>query len=152
MKVRCTRKNVNDLKDNQSLKKYYNHIYDRVNPECSKNYSRTDIGYESVVFAIIFRGQYVWYYIRKPDSSDIIHVPNACFEIIDNRLSKYWCLSTKRIDNYDRRFYDEPFIQTTIAIKEWVEEPWFLEKFVDEQPREFKKMNEAAMLIEVEFS
>jgi hypothetical protein len=47
--------------------------------------------------------------------------PSFCFEVIDDRVSKFWRYQVKAAQGIAPRF---PLV-TTLAIKEWIDEPLF---------------------------
>ena len=49
-------------------------------------------GYESTVYAIRVHGTTMTYYIRDPKGPTVTHFPAFSFDVIDNRMSRHWCI------------------------------------------------------------
>ena len=152
MKVRCIRKNTRALSVSRKAIEFFNFTYDRNNSEEEKCYTSCHIGYETSVFAVVSFDGHQIYYIRDQRFGDITHAPSICFEIIDARVSKYWSIKTRYVDVAGQFHPLAPrYSKTIMAIKEWIEEPRFLEFYVDGKSREVGIMEEAANKMESEF-
>ena len=154
MRVKFARKNATGLGLGQNVVDLYNESYDRHGSENDKDYSLNDltIGYESNVYAMVIRRQCTSFYILEPKFNTVAHYPAFCFDIIDNRMSQYWCIRRRIIDPKNYSGQGDAFERTTFAIKEWIEEPRFLEFLVDTKERELRIMNEMIELMDQEFS
>ena len=153
MKVRFERKNLNGLEISPLALSMYNDTYDRHNDSENKDYrgNMISVGHEAIVYAMNISGPCAKFYIREPKTNSITHFPAPCFKILDNRVSRYWNIRRELLPKRDGVFPLEPREYTTFAIKEWIEEPRFLEFLVDEKEREIKIMNKMAALMDREF-
>lgn len=131
------------------------YLYDSRGPADSKDYgcknSFLTLGYEANVYAISIRRDCTSFYIREPHYDTITHFPSICFDIVDNRISKYWHLKSNIVPPRNGNFPEAAFERTVFAIKEWIEEPRFLEYLVDDRERELSIMNAMAKLMDEEF-
>jgi hypothetical protein len=92
------------------------------------------VGQEYVVYALYEWEGKIWYYICDDNSTYYpIHKPAPLFEVLDDRVSKYW------------RFKLEPNGLLIIAFEQWFSEPYFYDKLTDQEEREvliFEKVKE----------
>lgn len=151
MKVRCVRKNAYGMDIGKAALNLFDQSYDRNSPPKEKEYRPGIIGYQSHVYALRIIGGHVFYYIRDPDFGEIYHAPSVCFDVIDNRLSSYWHMRHKYVHRDIGGPLGKHFTSTFIAIREWIDEPGFLNNYVDGRKREVEIMEAAAKLIEAEF-
>ena len=80
---------------------------------------------EYVVYALYEWEGKIWYYICDDNYTYYpIHKPAPLFEVLDDRVSKYW------------RFKLEPNGLLTIAFEQWFSEPYFYDKLTDQEERE----------------
>lgn len=73
-------------------------------------------------------------------------VPSICFDIVDGRPSSLW-----HFKSYISQHRSDQVFVTKLAIKEWFDEPTFLERLVEDQAREVGIMTQAAAFMDVEF-
>ena len=153
MKVRCIKTNSEDLAIGRDAVSYFDSLHDLGRPSEQKTYTPTVIGYESHVYAIKIKNGHASYYIKHPKFGDLVHVPSVCFEILDPRISKLWCIDHDYVEVVGRRqeLLGEFCSRTTMAIKEWIDEPRFLEFYLDGKEREVRIMNNAVRQMDAEF-
>ena len=145
------RSNAEGLSIGQEAIDFYDSLHDLGAPSGRKTYRPAKLGYESHVYAIWINGGHISYYIRDPRFGDICHSPSICFEVIDPRVSNYWQIKHDYIKAIGKHALGEVFPRTWFAIKEWIEEPRFLEFYIDGKEREVAILESAAKLIEDEF-
>ncbi len=155
MRVKYIRKNANDLSLNRHSHRLYASSYDSRGPDEDKDYGGKNpflkLGYEANVYAMKIRGECTSFYIMEPKFNTMTHFPSLCFEILDNRVSKYWHIDRDFVPRGEGNFPREPFEITVFAIREWIEEPRFLEFLVDDRERELGIMNKMIELMDEEF-
>lgn len=106
-------------------------------------YDHVEVGLEYVVYAIMWGRGYPYYYVSyKGRLDDWSLTPALCFEIVDDRASAFWHVGVRTLAN--------GFQHVTFAIKEWIDEPMFLENLVDCRERELKIMTAAARAMDAE--
>lgn len=146
MKVICTAIKVEDFPYNSDEHlAFYRRRLRGSNLE--RGFDDLVIGNEYVVYAVKISGGYPLYFVKtsEPPFLDYCLRPGPCFEIVDNRLSKYWV--------YNTRIYEGAGSETiinTLAIKEWFEEFDFLHRVFEEEPHAREIWEKAAKLIELE--
>ncbi|MEL6660943.1 MAG: hypothetical protein AAFR36_31110 [Bacteroidota bacterium] len=151
MRVKYVRYNTVDLKVGSVATSFYDSLHDIGVPPKRKKYRPAMIGYESCVYAIWINGGHISYYIRDPILGDIYHAPSVCFDVIDPRISKEWQIKHDYINSAKNHTLGPVFPRTWLAIREWIEEPQFLEFYIDGRKREVSIMEAAAKKMEKEF-
>ena len=136
MRVRCL------SNKGSSLPKTY---YDEKSGYTSKTNFNLVINKEYTVYGItIFLG-HIWYYLCDESYSYFpIWQPAALFDVVDNRISKYWMYSFTH-----KRFLSSEIIY--FAFKEWIDDPYFYDNLSDgkeEYKSIFKKYKK---LMDLEF-
>ncbi|OQP42074.1 hypothetical protein A4H97_34120 [Niastella yeongjuensis] len=93
-----------------------------------------------VVFAITKLFNVLFYYLQGDEINSFpLAFPAELFEVIDNRISKYWDFSLARIDSLSQIRIENNDI---ISFKEWSEEKdEFYEKILEGDARELKIFN-----------
>lgn len=146
MKVRCVGIDPLQFPVDQATHYYFTRQFGR---GAKPLYDKMQIGQTYTVHAIIFSSGYPYYYVpyRHRGHDCWRHVPSFCFEVIDDRLSKLWHIGVRASYGNAPSF---PLV-TTLAIKEWIDEPQFFERLVDCKERELRIFTEAAAAMDVEF-
>ena len=125
MKVCCIANSGDYLPESYLKPEFY---YDR-----ETNFALT-IGKEYIVYAFYESQGNVWYYICDDNYSYYpMQNPAPLFEIVDNRLSKYW------------RFVLAPNGLLEVAFDQWFTDPNFYDKLTDREEAEvliFEKVKE----------
>ena len=92
------------------------------------------LGKEYIVYALYEWEGKIWYYICDERYTYYpIHNPAPLFEVVDDRISKYW------------RFKLAPNGLLTLAFEQWCSEPYFYDKLTDQKEEEvliFEKVKE----------
>ncbi|HAX75168.1 MAG TPA: hypothetical protein DCY88_04850 [Cyanobacteria bacterium UBA11372] len=92
------------------------------------------VGKEYTVYALKQWQGTVWYYICDDNSTYYpIQTPAPLFEMVDNRMSKYWRF----------KFYNNGLLK--IAFQQWFSEPYFYDKLTDQKEEQvliFDKVKE----------
>ena len=97
------------------------------------------IGKEYVVYAFYERQGQVWYYIADDDYMYYpMQNPAPLFEVVDNRLSKYW------------RFDLKPNGLLRVAFSQWFTVPYFYDKLTDQEPAEVDLFKRIKVLMDRE--
>ena len=134
MKIKCLSNKKTSIQDNissENLSRKQNLIYEFLDIE--KEYN--------VYGMIINRGQ-IWYYIcdRVHDLFPIAR-PAHLFEIIDNRLSRYWVFGI--IEGFEK--------YPSWIFPEWINEPYFQDNLTDGEKREVAVFKSYKELMDLEF-
>src|SRR4028118_446267 len=80
------------------------------------------VGKEYIVYALYEWEGKIWYYICDERYTYYpIHNPAPLFEVVDNRISKYW------------RFKLAPNGLLTLAFEQWFSDPYFYDKLTDQE-------------------
>lgn len=140
MRVMCKVRNVFEINELHAL----THVSKYIN----KTDGETDleVGDIYTVYGVEFRDNHPWYYVcvdedceyPKPYSSDF-------FEVVDNRLSSFWFLSSAV--GCGGEFY------TSLVIEEWAKDRMFYERLIDGDSEvvEVFKVSKSLMEAEYEF-
>ncbi len=148
MKVKCVKSSWDSVTLSEQGRAYYDYIY-RIGK--SGSVRPAVIGYESFVYAIVARGGFVSYFIRDPKHGDMYHCPEFCFEVTDPRLSKYWHFQHRYIKSQGLKMLGETYPTTWLGFPELLNEPMFLENYIEGNRREVSIFESAASLIENEY-
>jgi hypothetical protein len=147
MIVKCVRTKVSEFPIQSSEHMdYFDGLFGSGSTE--KNFDDLIIGQEYVVYRIKITRGYPSYFLRTSERPfyDFFTYPGLCFEIVDNQMSKYW--------HYDTKIYNDARLGeiffSTIAIREWIEQPSFFERIVDGRSPELEIWMEAARKIRIE--
>jgi hypothetical protein len=85
---------------------------------------------EYIVYAMTINEGYVWYYICDNNFSYYpVWKPCPLFEIVDNRISRYWVFSYKKGLNYTKA-------HAIWSYPEWADDPNYYDKLTDGDKRE----------------
>lgn len=151
MKVKYVRANAISLNISHRVTDYFDYVHGQTSvSDNEKSYRPRVIGYESTVYALMIKDGHVSYYVKDPNSDEIYHSPSVCFEVLDNRVSQIWHMKHNYVQGPNHPVIGIP--STLFAIREWIEEPAFLNNYVDGRDREVKIMNAAIALMDIEFS
>jgi hypothetical protein len=141
MKIKCIKNNISQIQedrflfDNLTLMEFHQ----------DGEVPHLDIGNFYEVYAICIRNKYPWFYICDEGYSFPLSFPLPFFEIIDNRLSKYWTMGYNC--SYIKNTGDD--IDILFAFKEWTHNKYFYEKLLNGKGKEiFLKYKS---LMDVEF-
>jgi hypothetical protein len=97
------------------------------------------IGKEYVVYAIREWKGTIWYYICDDIFSYYpMENPAPMFEVVDNRVSKYWQLEVS------------PNGLLTIAFEQWFTDPYFYDKLTDQEEAEVEIFEKVKELMDAE--
>ncbi|MDY6805443.1 MAG: hypothetical protein SXA11_16770 [Cyanobacteriota bacterium] len=130
MKIRCI------ANTGPSLREHYLDPYGDFTKELE---FQLTIGKEYVVYAFYERQGQVWYYIADDDYMYYpMQNPAPLFEIVDNRVSKYW------------RFDLKPNGLLRVAFSQWFIVPYFYDKLTDQEPEEVDLFKTIKALMELE--
>lgn len=139
MKVKLKYKKLEDLpcKDRQ---------------EILKEYGGYDLHYltekEYLVYGIEFWNEVPMYYLcEEPDDNYITPTPADFFEIIDDRLSKYW----KMLGFYKYKSKQGNKICSKFFFPEWRDIPHYQEKLIDGDPHAEAIFTKYKKLMDEEF-
>lgn len=102
------------------------------------------VGKEYMVYGMVINCGCVWYFIANEDFDFYpVFAPAPLFEVVDNRLSKYWVYS-----HQTGTHFIEP--QTTWAFPEWAEDPDYYTKLIEGYEREKLLFNQYKSLLDNE--
>lgn len=97
------------------------------------------VGKEYVVYAIRSWQGIVWYYICDDNYSYYpIQTPAPLFEVVDNRVSKYW------------QFMLDPNGVLRFAFEQWFTDPCFYDKLTDQEEAEVEIFEKVKELMDAE--
>lgn len=97
------------------------------------------VGKEYVVYALYEWQGKVWYYICDERYTYYpIHNPAPLFEVVDNRLSKYWTVEIAANG------------LLTLAFEQWFAEPDFYEKLTAQKEKEVLIFDKVKYLMDIE--
>jgi hypothetical protein len=101
-------------------------------------------GKDYVVYALAFADTSVWYYLV--DDHELwypVHYPAELFEVIDDRLSRYWrfAFTPAHLDH-----------QALLTIEEWAHDEYFYDRLTDKSASEVNKFANAKVLMDAEFA
>jgi hypothetical protein len=143
MKVRCINNDPEKFEVSEDLRAHFRLQFGR--GAIYRCYSVTP-GREYVVYAIYVGSQGVPSYCVTRDNHRDPHdwgfVPSLCFEIVDPSISKLWQFQVRTTDNGQ--------LITTLAIKEWIEDPQFHLNFAENRGREVQVMLAATAAMDAE--
>ncbi len=130
MKIRCIANTGASLPEN-----YLDPAVNRT----TETVFRLTVGKEYVVYAIDEAEGNVWYYII--DDNFIYYPQKHCaplFEVVDDRVSKYWRL----------KLWENGLLE--IAFLHWLKDPYFYEKLTDQEPAEVDLFKRIKALMDME--
>jgi len=97
------------------------------------------VGKEYIVYALYEWEGKIWYYICDERYTYYpIHNPAPLFEVVDNRISKYW------------RFKLAPNGLLTLAFEQWFSDPYFYDKLTDQEEQAVLIFEQIKDLIDAE--
>ena len=96
------------------------------------------------VYGLIFSENTVYYELLTIHSKYTFSYPSFLFEIVDNRLSKEFCIGT--IETGENKII--PFI----SFKEWVNDSGFYARLVDREDKEVEVFNGYIHKLELEYA
>lgn len=97
---------------------------------------------EYIVYGITLNEGSLWYFICDHWSSEPTGRPSRLFEIIDNRLSRYWVFSQDKV---------EDTIYSRWVFPEWAEETYFIDRVFEGERREYALFDTYRELMDLEF-
>lgn len=125
MKVLCKANNLSFFNDENLLKRLREYIYmpdGEIDLIVNKEY---------MVYGVVFRDNSPWYYICVEDYDEYPKpFPAECFEIVDQKISKYWVLSTRCLEMGE--------VESSLVIKEWADNDSFYELLIEGDPATVK--------------
>jgi hypothetical protein len=130
MRVRCIANTGKNLPENY------------IDP--ARGYTKTielplTVGKEYMVYAIRLWQGIVWYYICDDNYSYYpIQTPAPLFEVVDNRVSKYW------------RFMLNPNGVLRFVFEQWLNDPYFYDKLTDQEEAEVEIFDKVKELMDAE--
>lgn len=105
-------------------------------------YEFLHIGKEYTVYGMLIKHGQVWYYIcDRAHTLFPIARPAYLFEIIDNRLSRYWVFGI--IEGFEK--------QAVWTFSEWINEAYFQDNLTDDEEREKTVFKSYKELMDLEF-
>lgn len=88
-----------------------------------------EIGREYVVYGIAYVWAMCWYYLDQDVGLDYpLWRPAPLFEVVDDRVSRHWCLTRDATDRSGEATY--------LVVPPWAREPFFYDRLTDLSPRE----------------
>ena len=97
------------------------------------------VGKEYIVYALYEWEGKIWYYICDERYTYYpIHNPAPLFEVVDNRISKYW------------RFKLAPNGLLTLAFEQWFSDPYFYDNLTDQEEQAVLIFEQIKDLIDAE--
>lgn len=104
------------------------------------------IGKEYLVYAMALNYDYMWYFVANENYRYYpIWYPCALFDVVDERISKYWVYSHQTGINFIQP-------QTFWAFPEWAEDPDYYTKLTSSYHREIKLFEGYKILMDNEFT
>lgn len=148
MLVRCIKNNINDIKEHSKL-------FDNLKKSFGEEHDgklRIEVGKTYVVYGVEIIEEYPWYHICVEEGI-LYPWPYAApfFEIIDNRLSRYWFFGYSVRNNKEEKEEFVSEIYTEISFKEWIEQNDFAGRLLDGSEREISLFQKYKRLMDVEF-
>lgn len=127
MKVKCVRTDLREFPFSEEHRRYFRSWLRGA--QIDKGFDDLKLGKEYIVYAITNNSGYSSYFVKTSDRPffDFHFQPGPCFEIVENSVSQFW--------HFDARLHvdqmgNEKFM-TTLAIREWIEQPEFLHRLID---------------------
>ncbi len=102
-------------------------------------------GRQYTVYGMTIWHNYMWYYIA--DEAYLYYPrwnPAPLFDVVDNRLSKYWVFSFQRGCN-------ESSTYTSIVFPEWANDPYYYDALTDGEEQAVELFKKYKRLMDVEF-
>ena len=97
------------------------------------------IGKEYVVYAFYERQGQIWYYIADDHYMYYpMQNPAPLFEVVDDRLSKYWRF----------KLWENGLLE--VAFSQWFTDLYFYDKLTDQEPEEVEIFNRIKALMDLE--
>lgn len=136
MKVVCKVNNLNSLSDERLLERLKKYIF------MPGGEIDLELGREYTVYGVIFRDNSPWYYLCS-EEYDEYPKPFAAefFNVSDDRLSSYWKLSVDQ---------GEEKILSSLAFDEWVKDPSFYERLIEDDPEAVELFGKYRQLMDQE--
>jgi hypothetical protein len=144
MRVRCKINNIYQIQNSE--------ILERIQPRypSSEGNEYVNIGQEYTVYGVLFKKNYPWYYIMCEASEQFpIAFPKDLFEVIDDRLSRYWRMGATKLNQIGNEKHQ---YETRLVIKEWSDNPYFYEFLVDADDEEQRMFNKYKKLMDFEYT
>ena len=117
MLVKCITNNLHDIENpivKKKLSTYIGRSDGELNLETNKKYT---------VYGVVFWDNHPWFYLCTDDLDYPTPYSSVFFDVIDNRLSKYWVMSTTIGSDGD--------FQTSLTIEPWASDRFFYERLID---------------------
>ncbi|MBF0301130.1 MAG: hypothetical protein HQK51_20650 [Oligoflexia bacterium] len=140
MKIKCVCNKLSDIKQDAIrswLKKDYIHLGD------DEPISDLEVGKEYTVYGVTYWDNSPWFYICDDGYDYPVPKYSGFFDIVDNRLSRYWELSIHVLS--DGRH------STSLVFPEWAKERCFYERLSDGEKTEVALFLKYQKLMEVEY-
>lgn len=137
MKVKCKANNIKKIENTSiaaMLAKYIGRSDGEVDLEVGKSYT---------VYGIEFWESHPWFYLRTDDIEYPKPFSSVFFEIVDNRLSKYWQLSSE-FDNFGDA-------HASLVIEQWAKDRTFYELLVDGDKKTVEIFNKLRIDMDAEY-
>ena len=150
MRVRYVYRNSCEAEAPDHVRAYYDQIYDR-GGGADRTYRPGLVGFESTVYAIELRAGIPTYYIRDPASNTLYHAAGICFNTIDSATSELWHYRCRYVPNRSKLLEGEKYMLVLFAIKEWVEDDRFYERYLDGEKKYRSTMEEYMKLMDAEY-
>jgi hypothetical protein len=142
MRVRCILNDYTKLENSEVVERIKNQFH-------GHNYSYLSIGEEFIVYGIFFSMNYPWLLILEKDSELPSYLPIDLFEILDERLSKYWRIGST---NMNELGYINHEPNTRLALKEWAEDYAFYENLFESELTAVTLFNKYKKLMDFEYT
>jgi hypothetical protein len=149
MKIKCIKNKIPDIKNDpdffEVLKKSQKSWEDPYSITLEKIY---------IVYGIVFREKYPLYLICDDNYDEkrgtyfpLFHYSNF-FEVIDNRVSRYFQYFTHMVLNQKNNVQ---VVETSFCFPEWINRPLYYEKLLDQDEEYIKIFRHYKRLIDSEF-
>jgi hypothetical protein len=127
MKVRCIRNRIEEL-PNENIRNWLKKSHLRLDEDCPIEFNKMQ---EYVVYGIVFCDSHPFYFLCDEKDAEY-PTPNYAgfFDVLDDRISKFWRLDYKSNDNGDA--------WTFLIHKDWASDPMFYENLIDGNETEVK--------------
>lgn len=145
MLVKCTELDPRRFNVSEDDKAFYLGQFGK--GHASKTYTHLELERSYLVYAVVIVDTRPSFFVTDCSLPQKWRLtPNACFEVQDARVSRYWHYS------YEQRQLDgRVSALTQFAIKPWIEEPMFAERLIDFSPREVEIFSKAVAEMDAEF-
>lgn len=143
MLVRCIATALDELLISDQHREYLATWFGSGNTK--REWDNVTVGQVGTVYAIYVYNGFPFYFVQTKWTRDWRFIPNACFETVDARVSKYWLFDIRPSKSQGWS------VVTRLAPIEF-HEPTFLERLVDNGPGEVALMTEITKRMDAEFA